>query len=70
MTVRLVADIRNRLFCSVGTGRASECRVPLGGWSQASRDGQRCVGWAAPAGHAAGTAGASCSGACLDISRW
>lgn len=30
MTVRLVADIQNRLFCSVGTGRASECRVPSG----------------------------------------
>jgi hypothetical protein len=29
MTVRLVADIQNRLFWRVGTGRASECCVPL-----------------------------------------
>jgi hypothetical protein len=31
---RLVADIQNRLFWRVGTGRASECSVPL-------RDGAR-----------------------------
>ena len=28
MTVRLVADIQNRLLWRVGTGRASECCVP------------------------------------------
>ncbi len=28
----------------IGTGRASERCVPSAGWSQASRDGQRCVG--------------------------
>jgi hypothetical protein len=39
MTVRLVADIQNRLFWRVGTGRASECCVPSAGWSQASRVG-------------------------------
>ena len=39
MTVRLVADIQNRLFWRVGTGLASECCVPSAGWSQASRDG-------------------------------
>lgn len=38
MSVRLVADIQNRLFWRVGTGRASECCVPSAGWSQASRD--------------------------------
>ena len=31
MTVRLVADIQNRLFWRVGNGRASECCVPLCG---------------------------------------
>jgi len=50
MTVRLVADIQNRLFWRVCTGRASECCIPSAGSSQASRDGQRCAGWAAPAG--------------------
>jgi hypothetical protein len=40
MILRLVADIQNRLFWRVGTGRASECCVPSAGWSQASRDGQ------------------------------
>ena len=30
MIVRLVADIQNRLFWRVGTGRASECCVPCG----------------------------------------
>jgi hypothetical protein len=43
MIVRLVAEIQNRLFWRVGTGRASECCVPSAGWSQASRDGQRCA---------------------------
>ena len=33
MTVWLVADIQNRLFWRVGTGRASECCVPSAGWS-------------------------------------
>jgi len=50
MIVRLVADIQNRLFWRVGTGRASEFCIPSAGWSQASRDGQRYAGWAAPAG--------------------
>ena len=31
MIVRLVADIQNRLFWRVGTGRASECCVPCTG---------------------------------------
>ena len=31
MTVRLVADIQNRLFWRIGIGRASECCVPLCG---------------------------------------
>ena len=44
MTFRLVADIQNRPFWRVGTGSASECCVPAAGWSQASRDGQRCAG--------------------------
>ena len=39
MAVRLVADIQNRLFWRVGTGRASQCCVPSAGWSQASREG-------------------------------
>ena len=39
MIVRLVADIQNRLFWRVGTGRASECCVSSAGWSQVSRDG-------------------------------
>ncbi len=29
MTVRLVTDIQNRLFWRAGTGRASECWVPV-----------------------------------------
>jgi hypothetical protein len=33
MTVRLVADIQNRLVWRVGTGRASERCVPSAGWS-------------------------------------
>jgi len=41
MTIRLVADIQNRLFWRAGTGRASECSVPSTGWNPASRDGQR-----------------------------
>jgi len=44
MIVRLVADIQNRLFWRVGTGRASEFCIPSAGWSQASRDGQRYAG--------------------------
>ena len=36
MIVQLVADIQNRLFWRVGTGRAFECCVPSAGWSQAS----------------------------------
>ncbi len=39
MTVRLVADIQNRLFWRVGSGRASECCIHSAGWSQASREG-------------------------------
>jgi hypothetical protein len=31
MTVRLVADVQNRLFWRVGTGRASGCWVPSAG---------------------------------------
>jgi hypothetical protein len=31
MTIRLVADIQNRLFWRVGIRRASECCVPSGG---------------------------------------
>jgi hypothetical protein len=34
MTVRLVADIQNRLFWRVGTSRASECCVPSAGWAR------------------------------------
>jgi hypothetical protein len=39
MTVRLIADIQNRLFWRVGTGRASEHCVPSALWGKASEMG-------------------------------
>jgi hypothetical protein len=39
MTVRLVADIQNRLFWRVGIRRASECWVPPAGDTRHSEMG-------------------------------
>jgi len=50
MIVRPVADIHNQVFWRVGTSHASDCCIPSAGWSYASRGGQWCAGWAAPAG--------------------
>jgi len=52
MTVRLVADIQNRLFWLVGTGRASECvRSPLRDWrGRLPEIGDDVPASAAPAG--------------------
>ena len=37
MSIRLVADIQNRLFWRACTGGGSECCIPSTGWNQASR---------------------------------